>query len=124
MNSSAVVSIIAALFSLLVSGVIILFLFIIPAWKIFTKAGQPGWGCLIPIYNVYLWIKIAGRPGWWLLLLLIPCVNLVVQFIVAIDVAKNFGKGTGFGILLALLPVIGFPILGYGSAVYTRPPGA
>jgi hypothetical protein len=96
--------------------------FIIAAWKIFAKAGQPGWGIFVPFYNVYLWIKIAGRPGWWLLLFLIPFVNVVIAIIVALDVAKAFGKSGAFGFfLLFLFGFIGVPILGFGSAVYTAP---
>jgi hypothetical protein len=87
-------------------------------WKVFTKAGQPGWAALIPIFNVYILLKIAGRPGWWLLLLLIPLVNLIVGIITAIDVAKAFGKGAGFGLGLAFLGFIFYPVLAFGDAVY------
>lgn len=90
-------------------------------WKTFAKAGQPGWAAIIPIYNVYILLKIANRPWWWLLLMLIPLVNLVIAIIVALDIAKAFGKGTGFGIGLALLGFIFYPILGFGSATYTQP---
>lgn len=90
-------------------------------WKVFTKAGQPGWLSIIPIVNIYILCKIAGRPGWWLILLLIPIVNLVITAIVSIDVAKSFGKGTGFGIGLWLLGIIFYPILGFGSAQYQGP---
>ena len=90
-------------------------------WKIFTKAGQPGWACLIPIYNLYVWCKIVGRPWWWILLMLIPFVNFIIAIILIIDLAKSFGKGVGFGIGLLLLPVIFFPILGFGSAQYQGP---
>jgi hypothetical protein len=90
-------------------------------WKIFTKAGQPGWACIIPIYNLYVWCKIVGRPWWWILLMLIPFVNLIILIILIIDLAKSFGKGVGFGIGLLLLPVIFFPILGFGSTQYQGP---
>ena len=90
-------------------------------WKIFTKAGQPGWACIIPIYNLYVWCKIVGRPWWWILLMLIPFVNFVILIILIIDLAKSFGKGVGFGIGLLLLAVIFFPILGFGSAQYQGP---
>src|SRR6185295_1889515 len=62
-------------------------------WKVFAKAGQPGWAILIPIYNLYVMCKIAGRPGWWLLLMLIPFVNLIIMIILYVDIAKSFGKG-------------------------------
>jgi hypothetical protein len=87
-------------------------------WKVFTKAAQPGWACLVPFYNIYILCKIAGRPGWWLLLFCVPLANFVINIIVSIDVAKQFGKGTGFGIGLAFLPFIFYPILGFGSATY------
>jgi len=87
---------------LAIISITILVVFIIAMWKVFTKAGQPGWGCIIPIYNAYLMLKIAGRPGWWLLLLLIPVVNFVVAILVMIDIAAAFGKGAGFAIGLII----------------------
>ena len=47
-------------------------------WKVFSKAGQPGWAAIIPIVNMYFLCKVAGRPGWWVILLLIPLVNLII----------------------------------------------
>jgi hypothetical protein len=87
-------------------------------WKVFTKAGQPGWGVLIPIYNCYLLTQIAGRPGWWVILMLIPIVNFVIAILLSLDIAKKFGKGAGFGIGLLLLGFIFYPILGFGDASY------
>jgi len=96
-------------------------LVIAACWKIFTKAGQPGWAAIIPIYNWYILCKIVGRPGWWVILLLIPFINFIIGIILCIDLAKSFGKGVGFGIGLILLGVIFFPILGFGSAQYLGP---
>jgi hypothetical protein len=90
-------------------------------WKIFSKAGQPGWAAIIPIYNLYVWCKIVGRPWWWILLTLIPLVNFIILIILFIDLAKSFGKGVGFAIGLILLSIIFFPILGFGSATYQGP---
>jgi hypothetical protein len=90
-------------------------------WKIFAKAGEPGWACIIPIYNLYVWCKIVGRPWWWILLMLVPFVNFIIMIILIIDLAKSFGKGVGFGVGLLLLAVIFFPILGFGSAQYQGP---
>jgi hypothetical protein len=87
-------------------------------WKVFVKAGKPGWGILIPIYNLYLMIKIAGRPGWYLILMLIPLVNIVVGIVITIDIARNFGKGIGFALGLIFLGFIFYPILGFGDARY------
>lgn len=91
---------------------------LVAMWKVFTKAGQPGWGCLIPIYNVYLMLKIAGKPGWWLILFFIPVINIVVQIVMTIDIAKNFGRGGWFAAGLIFLPIIFFPILAFGESVY------
>jgi Family of unknown function (DUF5684) len=96
-------------------------LMIAACWKIFTKAGQPGWAAIIPIYNWYILCKIVGRPGWWVILFFVPFVNFIIGIIVCIDLAKSFGKGVGFAIGLILLGVIFFPILGFGSAQYQGP---
>lgn len=91
-------------------------------WKVFTKAGQPGWAIIIPIFNIYILLKIVGRPAWWLVLYLIPVVNFVIAVIVAMDLAKSFGQSAAFGVvLLFLLAAIGFLILGFGSAKYLGP---
>jgi hypothetical protein len=103
---------------------VVLFLLIVAAWQVFTKAGKPGWACLIPIYNLYVLLKIVGRPGWWLLLYLIPIVNVIIYVIVDVELANSFGKGAGFAIGLILLPYIFIPILGFGSATYLGPNGA
>ncbi len=98
---------------------------IIGMWKVFEKAGQPGWACLIPIYNLYILLKVAGRPGWWLLLFLIPLLNLVFLLLVSIDIAKCFGQGAVFGVVLIfLLGGIGYIILGFGNYRYVGPGGA
>lgn len=87
-------------------------------WKVFAKAGQPGWAAIVPFYNLYVLCKIGGRPGWWMALMLVPVVSLVIGIILSIDIAKAFGKGTGFGVGLAFLGFIFYPILGFGAAEY------
>ena len=92
--------------------------FIIVMWKIFVKAGKPGWGCIVPIYNIILQLEIAGRPLWWIFLMFIPLVNTVVAIIILFDIAKAFGKGTGFGLGMLFLPFIFFPILAFDSSEF------
>ena len=92
--------------------------FLASFWKVFTKAGKPGWACLVPIYNVIVLLQIAGRPIWWFLLLVIPVVNFFVALVLAIDIAKSFGKGAAFGLGLFFLGFIFYPILGFGDARY------
>jgi Family of unknown function (DUF5684) len=113
----------AGLFSGVFSIVLLAIMVVVIAsmWKVFTKAGEPGWAAIVPIYNAVVLLKIAGKPVWWLLLLLIPFVNFVVIFMVYISLAKNFGKGAGFGIGLVLLGIIFFPILAFGDARYLGP---
>ena len=99
----------------------IIFVVLAGIWKVYTKAGQPGWASLIPIYNLYILLKIVGKPAWWILLFFIPVVNLVIAIIVAIEIAKAFGKSAGFGVGLAFLGFIFYPILGFGEATYQGP---
>lgn len=96
----------------------LLFLTIVGFWKVFKKAGKPGWASIIPIYNMVVLLEIVKRPSWWIILMFIPFVNFVVMIVVMIQLAKLFGKGTGFGVGLALLNFIFFPILGFGKAQY------
>jgi hypothetical protein len=97
-------------------------IFVIGGWKVFEKAGQPGWAVLVPIYNVYILLQITGRPTWWLLLLMVPLVNIAIGLLLAIDVAKAFGQSAVFGVvLLFLLGGIGYLVLGFGNYRYIGP---
>ncbi|MDR3611845.1 MAG: DUF5684 domain-containing protein [Ignavibacteriaceae bacterium] len=114
----------SVLFALLSSGIflLILFLFIILmivcTWIVYSKADRPGWASIIPIYNTVVLLDIVQKPIWWIILFFIPCVNIVFIFIVYIELANVFGKGTGFGLGLIFLPFIFWPILAFGSAQY------
>lgn len=96
-------------------------LWIASMWKVFEKAGQPGWAAIVPIYNVYILLKITDRPAWWLVLFLVPFVNFAVSIILTLELAKAFGKDIGFGLLMTFLPFIGYPLLGFGEDRYTGP---
>jgi uncharacterized membrane protein YoaK (UPF0700 family) len=91
-------------------------------WKVFTKAGQPGWMAIIPILNVFVLIRIAGKPAWWIILFLIPVVNFIIGIILNVSLAEKFGKGLGFALGMIFLPFIFIPILGFGSATYQDAP--
>ena len=94
---------------------------LIAMWRIFTKAGKPGWAAIVPIYNVIVLLQVVNRPWWWLLLMLIPFVNIVILFIVTFDLGKSFGKGGAFSFfLLILLSLVGYCILGFGKSEYQR----
>lgn len=104
---------------------VFLIVFIIASeWKVFEKAGQPGWAVLIPFYNFYILLKIVGKPEWWLLLLFVPIVNIVIGIYVVHLLSKSFGQGLGFTLGLIILSFIFYPILGFGDAEYIGPAGA
>ena len=91
-------------------------------WKVFVKAGKPGWAAIVPVYNVIVLLEIGGKPVWWVVLFFIPLVNLVVLIIVWIEVVHRFGRSTAFGVGAALLAFIFVPILGFGDAKYRSGP--
>ena len=117
--------IVAALIAF-ISGFAVLFgilglFFMACYWKVFSKAGQPGWAAFVPIYNVVVLLQIVGRPGWWFFLLCIPFVNAIVGIIVVLDLAKSYGKDNAFAAGLIILGPIFLPILAFGSAEYQGP---
>jgi hypothetical protein len=96
---------------------------ILAGWrKVFVKAGKPGWAAIVPIYNLIVLLEVVGKPIWWLVLFLIPLVNIVVFIIVGIELARRFGRRTAFGVGVALLAFIFIPILGFGDAKYRPGP--
>jgi hypothetical protein len=94
---------------------------IVAMWKLFAKAGQPGWAAIIPIYNIIVFLKVVNSPWWWLLLMLIPIVNIVLLIIVSLDFGKSFGKGGAWSFfLLIVLSIIGYLILAFGKSEYKK----
>lgn len=90
-------------------------------WMIFTKAGRPGWAAIIPFYNTYVLLKIAGKPGWWLVFFFIPIVNIVFWVILYLALGGVFGRGTGFTVGLVFLPFVFLTIMAFDSSKYTAP---
>lgn len=107
------------IFSLLLMAV-----FIVAEWKVYTKAGKPGWAVLIPIYNIIVMLEIVGKPLWWIVLLLIPFVNIIFAIMLINLLSKSFGYGVGFTLGLIFLAPIFILILGFGDAKYVGPAGA
>lgn len=101
----------------------ILIVTIVGMWKTFEKAGKPGWAAIIPIYNIIVMLEIVNKPLWWVILLLIPLVNIIFAIIVLNQFAISFGQGIGMTLLLIFLPVIAWPLLGFGDAKYLGPGG-
>lgn len=101
---------------------IIAAIMVVSLWKLFEKAGKPGWAAIVPIYNMWVYAEVAGKPGYWGLaglLSVIPFVGWIaalgVQIYLTIEFTKNFGKEAAWAILLILLPVIGYPILAFSK---------
>lgn len=91
----------------------------ISVWKVFVKAGQPGWAIFIPIYNIYIMTLIAKKPAWWIaMILLVPIANLVFAIMLLNGISKAFGKTEGFTVGLIFLGIVFWPILGFGDAKY------
>jgi hypothetical protein len=97
---------------------------IVAIWKLFVKAGQPGWASIIPIYNTIVLLRITGRSGWWFLGLLVPFLNFFVIIRLFFDLARVFGRGIGFGFGLLFLFPIFLLILAFGDAEYLGPNGS
>jgi len=112
----------AAFFGImLIPCLIIALISIIGQWKVFSKAGQPGWACIIPIYNLIVLLQIVGKPIWWIFLFLIPCVNIIFIIWTINLLSKSFGQSEGFTIGLLILPFIFYPVLGFGNYTYLGP---
>jgi hypothetical protein len=94
---------------------------IVSNWKIFSKAGRPGWASIVPIYNIVIFLDIVGKPAWWIILLIIPGPNIVIAIMLVHQLSLAFGQGIGTTLLLLFLPFIGYPMLAFGSATYQRP---
>ncbi len=94
---------------------------IVASWKLFVKAGKPGWASIVPFYSQYCLFDIAWGNGWLFLLSFVPCVNFVIMIMLYLKLAKAFGKGTGFGLGLIFLNTIFMLILGFSDAQYIGP---
>ena len=123
-ESSGSVGVLIAVYAVLA---VLAIIHLIGFWKTLEKGGESGaWslffltGCLYPVAYVPM-AKLVGRPTWWVILLYIPIVNFVVLAILSIDIAKSYGKTTGYGVGLWLLGFIFYPMLGFGSATYQGP---
>ena len=98
--------------------VAIAILMVVAMWKLFKKAGRPGWASIIPFYNYYVEFEIAGMNGWFFLLLLIPIVDIVLAIILTVKLAKAFGRSAGFAVGMIFLPFVFVPILAFGKSKY------
>lgn len=91
-------------------------LFAYSLWRVFVKAGKPGWASLVPVYNSIVCCEIGGRPTWWVAMLFIPFVNIVFGVMIVHGISKAFGKDQGFTAGLIFLPFVFYPLLAFGPA--------
>jgi hypothetical protein len=104
--------------AVLLIALVICLILVAANWMIFEKAGQAGWKCLVPIYNMYVLMVVAGKPWWWFLLLFVPLVGAVIYLLAMLSLAKRFGRSELFGVGLFLLPIIFMPLLAFGDSQY------
>ena len=108
-----------------VFNIIWLALAVVGLWKCFSKAGEAGWKAIVPIYNVVIMLRLAGKPGWWFLLLLIPFVNIYFGIVFTIAFGKAYERSVLFSIIMLLfLSPIGLLIVGFGGSRYVGPGGS
>jgi hypothetical protein len=93
-------------------------LMIIASWRIYQKAGKPGWACLIPIYNIIVFLQIINKPLWWFLMFIIPFVNIIFLIMASVEFLKRFGKPTWHILLVLFFSAIYIPVLAFGKAQY------
>ena len=115
MEGGDIVGLMVGLVSMLI-GLAIGIVFLVGMWKTFVKAGQPGWACIVPIYNFIVMMQVAGQPLWMILGLFVPVLNFITLGWIYFNVSKRFGGGIGTAILLFF--GIGWLILGFGAAKY------
>ncbi len=123
-SASSMAAVAAIISALMIPLIIVSVIMIIANWKIYEKAGKPGWAAIIPIYNLIVLLEIVGKPVWWILLFLIPCVNIIFLVWTTNLLSKSFGQSEGFTVGLLLLGVIFYPILGFGNYQYLGPGSA
>lgn len=118
LNPAMVAGIVFAILVAIVIALVLIALIIAGQWKIYTKAGYPGWTAIVPFYNCVIQLRMTNRPLWWVVLLFVPIVNAVLFVLMTRRTAGVFGKGIGFTLGLIFLPFIFYPILGFGKAHY------
>lgn len=118
----------------------IVILTIVAVWRVFEKAGKPGWAVLVPFYNAWTLAEVGDQSGWWGLVMtlsiiryddlnannrtlenlvfLFTLIGIAIYFKISLNVAKNFNQSNSFGIFLALIPIVGYPMLAFGPAPF------
>ena len=93
---------------------------ILSMWSIFKKAGEPGWAAIVPFYSLFVLVRIVKRPLWWVILLLVPILNILVMFLIYSDLSAHFGKKPQFAVGIFFLPFIFLPIIAFDDSHYNN----
>lgn len=123
-SPAAFEAVMAFIGALLIPIIVIAVITLVGKWKIYEKAGKPGWAALIPVYTWIVMLEIVGKPIWWIFLFFIPCVNIVFMIWTVNLLSKSFGQTEGFTVGLVLLGFVFYPILGFGTYKYLGPSAA
>lgn len=117
-NSDALAAIAGMGVAIGIISIVISVIVIVSLWKIFKKAGKNGWEAIVPVYNIIVLMEICELPIWQIVLFVIPFANIYIMFKIYIELAKKFGKDTGFGVLTVFFPFVCLPILAFSDAEY------
>src|ERR1700761_8666270 len=120
-SATGAAAVFAMLGIFLIPIIILSVVMIIAHWKIYEKAGKPGWAAIIPIYNIIVLLEIVGKPVWWIILFIIPCVNIIFAVWTVNLLSKSFGQSEGFTVGLLLLGIVFYPMLAFGNYQYLGP---
>lgn len=123
-SPAAFEAVMAFIGALLIPILVIAVITLVGKWKIYEKAGKPGWAALIPVYTWIVMLEIVGKPIWWIFLFFIPCVNIVFMIWTVNLLSKSFGQTEGFTVGLVLLGFVFYPVLGFGTYQYLGPSAA
>jgi len=123
-SAGAIAGMVAIITAMLIPILIIAVITVIGKWKVYEKAGKPGWAALIPVYTWIVMLEIVGKPIWWIFLFFIPCVNIIFMIWTVNLLSKSYGQTEGFTVGLILLAFIFYPILGFGNYQYLGPSAA
>lgn len=116
-DNSSMNSLIGLMALLILAGVVTSF---VGLWKVFEKTGRPGWQALVPVYSTWEVLKMAGKPAWWMVLLLLPIINVVPFILAHLALARRFGLDSFYTYILATMPIVGYIVVGFGAAEYSE----
>lgn len=117
-GGGALAAIMGASIAMIIVYLLIAAVIIVSYWKIYTKAGKPGWAAIVPIYNIIILLEIVKKPVWWVILFFIPCANIVAMVLVALEFVKVFGKPSWHAALMILVGIVYLPYIAFSDAKY------